>query len=141
MSGLLENGRTNISMHHCSPIQGKRSLFFLKVGDRFVPYFFFFLRPSTVDWRTLMHWNVTPTIFQKPWHMWLSWKIIRTTFQCMVVFQSRGKDSNSCWNFMKPGSQSGTYQSVLIKKIKKISSWGLLLCFNLHTFHSEIPAS
>ena len=30
-----------------------------------------------------------------------------------VVLKSRGKDSNSCWNFVKPGSQSGTYEEHL----------------------------
>ena len=57
----------------------------------------------------MIHWQVGPTIFQYPWYMWLSLKSVGTTFQCRVVLQSRGKDSNSCWYFMIPGSQSATY--------------------------------
>ena len=41
--------------------------------------------------------------------MWLGSKIVITTFQCMVALQSRGMDSNSCLDFMKPGSQSADY--------------------------------
>ena len=31
-------------------------------------------------------------IFQQSWHIWLCWKIASTTFQCMVVLQSRGQN-------------------------------------------------
>ena len=34
----------------------------------------------------------------------------KITYQCMVVLKSRGQVSNSCGNFMKPGSQSGIYR-------------------------------
>ena len=40
-----------------------------------------------------------------------------TTFQWVVVLQSRGKYSKSCWNFMKPGSQSATYVRIGISLI------------------------
>ena len=52
------------------------------------------------------------------WHMWSNWRIVGTTFQWMVVVQSRGKYLNSCLNFMKPGSQSKTYT---------VGVWGLNL--------------
>ena len=57
----------------------------------------------------MIYWNVGPTISQQRWHAWLTWKIVRTTLQCMVVLQSKGKESSSCSNSMKPGSQSPTY--------------------------------
>ena len=34
-----------------------------------------FLDQSPHDWRTMMHWNVVPTIFHKPWDIWSLWKI------------------------------------------------------------------
>ena len=37
MSAFLENCQKSICMHGCSPIHVKRSFFFLKVWDRFVP--------------------------------------------------------------------------------------------------------
>ena len=62
----------------------------------------------SLDWRTIIHWNVGPPFYQKPWYMWSCCKIAGTTFHCMVVLQSRGQDFKSCWSLMKPGSQSAT---------------------------------
>ena len=62
-----------------------------------------------LDWRTSVHWNIIPTLFRECWLMWYPWKIVRTTFQCIVVLQSRGQNPNSCYNFMHPGSLNVTY--------------------------------
>ena len=43
------------------------------------------LEPSPCDWRTTIHWNVVLTILHKPWDMWSLWKIVRTTFQCIIM--------------------------------------------------------
>ena len=38
----------------------------------------------------------------------------RNNLSMNVVLQSKGIDSNSCFNFMKPGSQSATYSSLFL---------------------------
>ena len=96
------------SMYSCSPIQGKRSLQVWKLRNKYVPYFQEELGPCSLDWRTMIQWNVSPTFFQQPWHMRQSWIIVGTTFQCMVVFQSRRQYSNSFWHLPKSGCQSLT---------------------------------
>ena len=101
ISWLLEKCRTNISIHRCSPIQGTMSKKSRKLWDKSVPYFQQESWACPLDWRTALHWNVGPAFFQQPWHMWSLLKIARTIFQCMVVLQSRGQNSNSCWNKTK----------------------------------------
>ena len=54
--------------------------------------------------------------------MWFYWKIARTTFECMVVLKSKGQDSNSSYNFIKPGSQSATYETNKSRRIGNIKS-------------------
>ena len=46
------------------------------------------LSPVLQKNHTLKCWS---GIFQQSWHIRLRWKIARTTFQCMVVLQSRGQ--------------------------------------------------
>ena len=46
----------------------------------------------SLDWRINIHSNVDLVFLQQSWHIWLCWKIARTTFQCMVVLQSRGQN-------------------------------------------------
>ena len=55
------------------------------------PTFPFFL-PCSLDLRITIHWNVDLVFFKQSWHIWWCWKIARTTFQCMVVFQSTGQN-------------------------------------------------
>ena len=90
MSRLLEKYQINIWLYGYSPVQGTRSRFLLKVRDRFVPWFSIFFGPCPLDWRIIIHLNVDLVFFQQSWHIWLCWKIARTTFQRMVVLQSRG---------------------------------------------------
>ena len=45
-----------------------------------------------LDLRITIHSNVDLLFFQQSWQIWLCWQISRTTFQCMVVLQSRGQN-------------------------------------------------
>ena len=38
-----------------------------------------YLGPSPRDWRTMINWNLVPTILHKPWDMWSLWKAVGTT--------------------------------------------------------------
>ena len=128
MSGLLENCWTNISMYSFSPIQGKRSWFMLKLGDRFVHFlFYFYFMIFPLKWRKMIHLNVGPTIL--PWHMGVKLENFQnyiSMYGCshlrfkqalpklwalsFELLQSRRKDSNYCLNPMKRGSQTSSYE-------------------------------
>ena len=89
-----------------------RKVFVVKMGkirDKTVPSFQPELGPFPLDWQTTIHWNVSPIIFQQPWYMWFSWKMVVTTFQCMIVLQSRRRCSYLCWNILESGSQFAAY--------------------------------
>ena len=45
----------------------------------------------TFNWRKTINWNVEIVFFQHPWYIWLCWKIVGTTFQCLNLLQSRGQ--------------------------------------------------
>ena len=47
------------------------------------------LGPSLRNWRTLIHWNVFPTIFHNDHISQGLWKVVRTTFQCIDVSNRR----------------------------------------------------
>ena len=66
------------------------------------------IRLSPMDQRTMIHGNVFVTTFQTCCHSFYSWNIVGTTFQCIVVLQSREKRPYNCWNFMQPGYQNVT---------------------------------
>ena len=92
MSRLLEKYQINIWMYGYSQIQGTRSKKDGELRDQYVPYFQQKSGPCPLDWRITIHWNVDLVFFQHSWHIWLCWKNARTTFQCMVVLQSRGQN-------------------------------------------------
>ena len=48
--------------------------------------------PRPLDLRINIHLNVDLVFFQQSWHIYLCWKNAKTTFQCMVVLQSRGQN-------------------------------------------------
>ena len=48
--------------------------------------------PCPLDLRITIRSNVDLVFFLPTWYLLLCWKITRTTFQCMVVFQSRGQN-------------------------------------------------
>ena len=96
MSRLLENCQTHILIYHCSPLQGKRSYKVGKIRDKSGPYFQQESGPRPLDCRATIHWNISQTTLQQPWHMWLGWTNIKTTFQCMDVLPYRGFCSNYC---------------------------------------------
>ena len=50
-----------------------------------------YLRPSPCNWRTLIHFNVVPTVFHIDHISQGVFKTVRTTFQCIVVLQLRGE--------------------------------------------------
>ena len=100
----------------------------LKLLDKSVPYLWQELGHCPLDWRTTIHCNIGPAFFHRPWFIWLCLKIAKTTFQHMVVLQSRGQVSSSCWNVMKPGSQSGMEMMKCWKKIQKFNHACLLCC-------------
>ena len=92
MSRLLEKYQINIWVDGYPPIQGTRSRFLLKVRKRFVPLFSIFFGPCPLDFRITIHQNVDLVFFQQSLHILLCWKTTRTTFQCMLVLQSRGQN-------------------------------------------------
>ena len=82
-----------------SQIQGKRSKKDRKLWDKPVPYFQQESGPCPLDWRITIHSNVDLVFFQQSWHIWLCWKISRTTFQCMIVLQFQGTKINFLLKF------------------------------------------
>ena len=62
-----------------------------KLKDKSVPNF----QPGSglcpLDWRTNIHCHVELVFFQHPRYIWLCWKIVGKTFQCVDVLQSRGQ--------------------------------------------------
>ena len=106
----------NCEMYRSSSIMGTKSLL-----DKSVPYLWQELGPCPRDCRTTIHCNIGLKFFHRPWYIWSFFKIAKTTFQRMVVLQSRRQISSSCWNFMKPGSQS---------RIEMMKCWKILLKFN-----------
>ena len=88
---LLEKYQINIWMHGYSQIHGTRSKKDGELWDKSVPYFQQESGPCPLDWRIVLYATVNLVFFQQSLHIWICWKIARTTFQCMVVFQSRGQ--------------------------------------------------
>ena len=62
----------------------------------------------------MLHLIVVLTDFHECWHMCYLWKTVETTFQCIVVLQSQGDGPKIYYNFLHPGSQSGTYVIISI---------------------------
>ena len=52
-----------------------------------------------LDWRTTIRWNVILAIFQHNYICQDSWKNTKSTFECMVILQSRGQCLDSCWKY------------------------------------------
>ena len=117
ISGLLEKCRTNISMHCCSPIQRKMSK---KVGNRenygqtcpLLSTRIRTLSPGLENNHRLKCWScIFPTT--------LTYVVMLENCQNNIsiygCFPIQGKNVNSCWNFIKPGSQSATYALFSIK--------------------------
>ena len=92
MSRLLEKYQINIWMHGYSQIQGTMSKNVGELWDKSVPSFLQESGPCPMDWRITIHSKVVLEFFQQCWHIWICWKIARTTFQGMVVLQSRGQN-------------------------------------------------
>ena len=58
-------------------------------GDPEFSKFQCYLGPSPRDWRTLIHFNVVPTVFHIDHKSQGMCQTVRTTFQCIVVLQLR----------------------------------------------------
>ena len=131
-----ENCQTKISIYCYFPIQETMFEKDVKLQDIFVPYFQQKPGSFPLDGKTMIHWNVGPPIFQQPWYMLLCWKNAWTTFQCMIVLQSRGNNYNYCWHFFRLGSQSATY---IVEIINSLDTTFLLS--NLGTVSNPIKVS
>ena len=59
-----------------------------------------------MNWRTTIRWNVVLAIFQHNHICQDCWKNTRATFECMVIRQSRGQGSESCWRYRTDWSLS-----------------------------------
>ena len=70
--------------------------------------FDYFLGPFLCNLRTTIKLNVVLTIFDKWRHICYVWKIVGTSFQCIIVPPSRAEGLNKDQYFMDPGSQSVT---------------------------------
>ena len=56
------------------------------------------LKASPPKWRTMVDWNVVLTIFHN-YHIFQGlWKIVWTTYQCIVVLQLWGDWPKNAWN-------------------------------------------
>ena len=64
---------------------------------------FLFFGLSSINYRTTKHQSVVLQVFHAWWNICWVWKIVETTFQCIVVLQLR-RDCPS--TFMEPGSES-----------------------------------
>ena len=104
MSPCMESSQNHTLMFCCSPIPGRRFEKQGKLWDRFVPQFFSISWPSPRDWRPTLLCNVVLTVFHTWWCIFCVWKIVRTTFQRIVVSQSWGDCSRMWENYMDPGS-------------------------------------
>ena len=70
-----------------------------------------------LDLRITINSNVDMVFFQQSWHLLLCWKIANiSVYGCSQI---QGTTFYSCWNLMKPGSQSGTYVSPELLNIAK----------------------
>ena len=65
---------------------------------------FYFSWPSSRDWTTMINCKVILTIFHAWWHIFGLWKIVVTSFQCIVVFQLWGNSPKT----YTPGFESAT---------------------------------
>ena len=63
---------------------------------------FSYSRPSLHCWKTMLHLFIVLTYFHECWHMCYLWKMVETTFQCIVVLQLQGDGPKSSCNFNAP---------------------------------------
>ena len=75
------------------------------MGHICVLYFLVFGH-SPRNWRKTEHKIVVVRVFHAGWNICCVWKIVGTTFKCIVVLQSR---TDCPKTFMEPGSESATY--------------------------------
>ena len=103
----------SIWMYGYSQIQRTGSKKDGELRDKSVSYFQHKSGPCPLNWRITIHSNVDLVFFQQFWHIWLCGKITRTTFQWMVVLQSRRQNFilvearisewNICWTNVNTG--------------------------------------
>ena len=114
-------------------------LIIAKSMGQICPLDFLLFRTLTPGSKNIINWNGGPAFFQQPWYTWSCRKSARTTFQCILVLQSIGQYSYSCWNSIKPGSQSATYpqfwvfQKFCLVQIYKFWGWFGFLRWGLFT--------
>ena len=54
------------------------------------------IKSCPLDWRTTIHWNVILALFQHNHICQDCWKNTRSSFECMVILQSRGQGPDAC---------------------------------------------
>ena len=106
MLWLLDKYQINIWMYGYSQTQGTRLKKKGELWDKSVPHFQQVSGPWPMDWRITIHSNGILVFFQQSWHISLCWTNVRTMYGYSPI---QGTTFYSRWNFMKPGSQSGTY--------------------------------
>ena len=83
---------------------------------------FFHFMTSPRNLRSTMHWNIVLTVFHALWCVFCVWKIVRTTFWCIVVSQSR-RDCSIMWKkFIYPGPST---PASFFKKTLQLSVVGM----------------
>ena len=84
----------------------------LKSIKIFVQKFSNFWGPSPRNMKTTIHRNLVLTLFHTTGQMYSLWKTAGTTFQRIIVLESRSKGPKYYWNVMHLGSQSVTYRNM-----------------------------
>ena len=88
---FFEKCRSNISKCCCSPIQGTMSSLRWRSTEKICSLLSTRI-PCIGEQRYSETWS---SIFQHPWYVWLCWGKNGTTFQCVVVLQSKVCRTNS----------------------------------------------
>ena len=93
--GKLLNQHFNVTLFS-NP--GENFLILVESRGKICPVIFFFLGPSSLDWRIKIYWHVGPTIFQQPWHKLENVHNHISMNGCSPI---QGKDYYSCCKLTK----------------------------------------
>ena len=121
LSSCMKNSQNHTLMFCCSPILGRRFEKQRKLWNWFVPQFFSIYWPSTRAWRQTLLWNAILRVFHTRWYIFCVFKIVRTTFCCIVVSRLQGDCSIMWENCMDQRSESAMYRNEIVTHTEYIT--------------------
>ena len=100
---------------------------------------FYFLASILIDWRATVHWNVLLTVYQKCWHPYYSWKIVKPCWQSIVLPITSQIPYNSTWKFYKARISESNIPLLLLKlKLKYMCiTWFSMIKLGYSDFFSS----